>query len=144
MNKELKRAWVVAKINFNQMKIAYFLTILALMFSFIDLVGGYYFNWNYGGSEKISFANYSYLIVILAPIFIAGHHFERIMNLNGQKKDFFYGSLMNYSIIAGVVSILNLITYFTIDALLSFKYVFGNLMDVIGWMEHGIAFAFLQ
>lgn len=89
-------------------------------------------------------ANYLYLAVILASIFIPTLNFKKIMHLNGKKLDFYWGTLINYVIIAAVVSLANIVLFLLCKSLFGSRLIIWNTVVLFGWMSHGIVMAFFQ
>ena len=161
-----KQTWTIAKMNLKNIKIPYFVTGLVILVTFVQsviftiiaAVGG-----NAGHQLSISSANYPWLLVLLAAIFIPARNFRKIVNLGGKRDDFFWGSMITYVVLAGAVSLANTILYYTYDhflistgtyvgveafvrdtSLMDSHYVIVNLIELSGWSANGIFFAVIQ
>ena len=143
MNINLKKAWVIAKINFRYSKLTYIITAITVLAGTSNLIQYLIFN-DQSQNTYVDSANYLYLAVILAPIFIPALNFRKIMHLNGKKLDFYWGALINYVIIAAVVSLSNIILFMLCKSILGSRLVIWNTVALFGWMSHGIVIAFLQ
>jgi len=141
MTNSNKKTWMVAKINFRQLNTAYIITcgfILIGVYNIISCLLGLTDN-NY-----VDMGNYLYVLAIYAPIFIMARNFKRIMHLNGNKRDFYWGALLNYGIIAATVSLLNIILFVLTEVVFGSRLVIWNLVAVFGWWNHGVIVAFAQ
>jgi len=163
-----KNTWALAKTNLRHLQVPYVLVgiltaaIAIQTLVMIILVSN---GVDVGGSQ-ISFGNALWLIPLLAGIFIPARNFRRIINLGGKRRNFFWGSLMAYGVLAGVVSLANMIIFYTIDRPIINTELFhpfspfpaeyfilgepghiggiANLIDVFGWVHNGPIVAFLQ
>ena len=138
MKISLKKAWLVAKINFRVSKLTYIFTIVLALAGSASLIQSWI---TQSQSICIDIGNYLYIAVVLNAIFIPVLNFKRIMNLNGKKIDYFWGVLINYTIVAAVVSFVNILLFLmwretSLNVL--------NLVQVFGWINHGITAAFIQ
>jgi hypothetical protein len=116
-----------------------------------------------GEQLQISSGNYSWLLIIMAAIFIPTKNFSRIVNLDGKRNGFFWGSLSCYATLAGAVTIANTFLYYTYERLListgyysgyemfiqnptimDNHYISVNLIEVFGWLGNGAVIAFVQ
>ncbi|HEX2938482.1 MAG TPA: hypothetical protein VHO66_06125 [Ruminiclostridium sp.] len=141
MKINFNKSWVIAKINFRHLKLAYIITILTVLSGISNLIQYLFIPSN---NKYVDSANYLYMLVILAPIFVPALNFRKIMHLNGKKLDFYWGSLINYCIIAAVVSFLNIVLYLQCKAIFGPNLTVWNLVSLFGWMRHGVAAAFFQ
>jgi hypothetical protein len=89
-------------------------------------------------------ANYLYIAIILSAIFIPTINFRKIIHLNGKKLDFYWGALINYVILAAVVSLTNIILFLICKVLFGNQLSIANLVQVFGWFSHGVVIAFFQ
>jgi len=164
-----KNTWALAKTNLRHLQVPYVLVgiltaavaIQTLVMVILALNGV-----NVSTQSQISFGNILWLIPLLAGIFIPARNFRRIMNLGGKRKNFFWGSLMAYGVLATVVSLANTVIFYVIDRpIINAEYFhpffpfpaeyfilgepghiggIANLIDVFGWIHNGPLFAFLQ
>jgi hypothetical protein len=141
MNINLKKAWVIAKINFSHLKLVYIITAVTVLAGTSNLIQ---FLVSPTNNKYIDTANYLYLAVILAPVFIPSLNFRKIMHLNGKKLDFYWGTLINYIIISAVVSLANIILFILCQSIFGSRLIIWNTVGLFGWMSHGIVMAFLQ
>lgn len=141
MKNNIKTIWSVVKINFRQLGPAYIVTaafvavgIYNLMASLTGMTDNYY----------VDMANYLYVLAVMAPIIIASRNFKRIMRLNGNKKAFYWGALLNYGIIAAAISLIVIIFFVLTKAVFGSRLIINNLVDIFGWWRHGAVIAFMQ
>jgi hypothetical protein len=161
-----KKIWTIAKLNLKNIKVPYFVTSLIFAIIFIQAVIYAIIasvTRNAGDQLNISSGNYIWLLVMLAAIFIPIKNFRRIVNLGGKRETFFWGSLANYAILAGAVSLFNTLFYYVFESFLISKgnhvgfeaymrdtslmdnhYVTVNLIELFGWSGHGVFFAIIQ
>ena len=142
MSINFNKAWVISKINFRHLKAAYIITgclLLVGITNLILIVTGLNVS-----SGIVDPGNYAYGAAIFAPIFIPAINFKKIMHLNGKKIDFYWGSLINYAIIAAFVSFANILLYtVTKNTCSAYGYML-NIAQAFGWFSHGIVAAFFQ
>lgn len=139
MNKSIK---AIIKVNFTLPRSTILVPLILLAAGILDVILDYYLNSP--GNTGVSLGNYLYTAIIFAPIFIAGHNYKRIMHLGGKKYDFFWGSLLNYIILAAAVSAINLICYTSVDTLFQARLEILNLIEVFGWTNNGLVAAYFQ
>lgn len=136
-----KKAFVIAKINFQFILPAYLITAVFLLIGVWNLIGS---STGITGNVYVEMGNYLYAMAVFAPIFIAGRNFRRIMHLNGRKRDYYWGNLVNYIVIAAVVSLGNLLLYFCMRALFGSLLRIQNLAEIFGWLDNGFVVCFIQ
>ncbi|WP_070041229.1 hypothetical protein [Robinsoniella peoriensis] len=136
-----KKALVIAKINFRFLLPAYIITAVFLLAGVWNLIGA---STGITGNIYVEIGNYLYVFAVLAPIFIAGRNFKRIMHLNGKKQDYYWGCLANYIIIAAAASLGNMILFFCSKALFDSLVNIQSLAEIFGWLSHGIVICFIQ
>jgi len=139
MKINLNKAWVIAKINFQHLKLTYIITAILVLAGCESLIE----HCISSSGKYVAIGNYLYMAVILAAIFIPTLNFKRIMHLNGKKLDFYWGALINYAIISAVVSLTNIILFLMLRAFLGTQLSL-DLVQVFGWISHGVVIAFLQ
>jgi hypothetical protein len=161
-----KHTWAIAKLNLRNIKTPYFVT--GLIFSIIFVQSIVYTiiavsSGSAGEQLQISSGNYSWLLIIMAAIFIPTKNFSRIVNLGGKRDGFFWGSLSCYATLAGAVTIANTFLYYTYErllistgyysgyetllqnpAIMDNHYISVNLIEVFGWLGNGAVIAFVQ
>ena len=91
----------------------------------------------------LSNGNYTWLLAVLTPFFFVFYDFKKLIHLGASKKDFYFGSLVSYGGLALLISLLNTGIHLLIDPLNHTQTVI-NLMDVCGWTENNVFFAFVQ
>ena len=91
----------------------------------------------------LSNGNYTWLLAVLTPFFFVFYDFKKLISLGASKKDFYFGALVSYGGLALLISLLNTGIRLLIDPLNHTQTVI-NLMDVCGWMENNVFFAFIQ
>jgi len=164
-----KLTWNLAKANLRHLQVPYVLTgiLVGVMtiqtFVFIILTNN---DINIAGSQ-ISVGNLLWLLPLLAGIFIPARNFRRIINLGGKRENFFWGSLMAYTVLAAIVSIANTAIFYVMDRPIIRADIFqpmhpfyppgafimdepghiggiANLIEVFRWNHNGVVFAVLQ
>lgn len=132
----------ITKINFKQTTwIAYLVALLSFASVFIQIFIRYLLN---SKTTEVSEGNQLLLALIIAAVLIPAVNFRKIMHLNGKKVDFFWASLINYIIFSVVLSIINLVLYTTIDSVMGSIVTIWNIVDLFGWIRHGIIVAFFM
>ncbi len=91
----------------------------------------------------LSNGNYTWLLAVLTPFFFVFYDFKKLIHLGASKKDFYFGALVSYGGLALLISLLNTGVHLLIDPLNHTQAVI-NLMDVCGWTENNVLFAFIQ
>jgi hypothetical protein len=145
------KALVVAKTNFRNIKMAYVITgivvgdiviqdIVLMVLAAFDIFP------NSPENVTVSLGNYLYLLVILGAIFIPSRNFRKMMNLGSKRNDFFKGCMVNYMIMAAVISLANIIVFYTYGRMVSMFYGGGilDIMHAFGWNKNGIIVAFFR
>lgn len=95
------------------------------------------------GDIVLSNGNYTWLLAVLTPFFFVFYDFTKLIHLGTSKRDYFYGCLISYGILAFCISLVNTVIHLLIDPAYSVQTVI-NMMDVCKWTENGIAIAGLQ
>ena len=95
------------------------------------------------GDVVLSNGNYTWLLAVLTPFFFVFYDFTKLMHLGASKKDYFFGCLISYVILALGISLVNTGIHLLIDPTYSAQTVI-NMMDVCKWTENGILVAGLQ
>lgn len=144
MNKTTSKSLKVAEYNFGYgAKMAYIITGLFTLGWIINvivqfMVPGY-------DAQGISTGNYFALIIILAPIFIVGKHYRKLINIGAKKMDFFKGCLINYVVFSVVVALIITVFEYVID-----PFLFGSRINDIlsfirafGWVNSGALVCFV-
>ncbi len=91
----------------------------------------------------LSNGNYTWLLAIMTPFFFVFYDYKKLMHLGMNKRDFFFGSITAYGILALAISAINTGIHILIDPLNHTQTVI-NLMGLCGWTENGIFVAFIQ
>ena len=91
----------------------------------------------------LSNGNYTWLLAVLTPFFFVFYDFKKLIYLGASKKDFYFGALVSYGGLALLISLLNTGIHLLIDPLNHTQTVI-NLMDICGWMENNVFFAFVR
>jgi hypothetical protein len=150
-----KIIWNIAKINLKNLKAPYIITgvttalmiVNIIVYSILALNGV-----NTSDQGFISAGNALWLLPVLAGIFIPAKNFRRIISLGGRRGNFFWGSLECYAVLSAAASFVNVLIYCTIDTFIQKTGYFDvnffagvvNLVEVFGWIKHGVIAAFLQ
>ena len=95
------------------------------------------------GDVVLSNGNYTWLLAVMTPFFFVFYDYTKFMHLGTSKRDYFFGCLISYSILALGISLINTLIHLLIDPVYPAQAVI-NLMDVCKWTENGIAIAGLQ
>lgn len=141
MKNNMKKAWMIAKINFSHLTPAYIITAVFVIVGVWNLISCL---TGLSDNTYVDMGNYLYMLAVFAPIFIASRNFIRIMHLNGNKHDYYYGALLVYVIIAAAVSALSIILFTVTEAVFGSRLEILNLMKVFSWWNHGVIAAFIQ
>lgn len=141
MKSKSKTVWAAAKINFRHLTPAYIVTAAFIVIGIYNLIGSLS-----GMNDKyyVDMANYFYVLAVIAPIIISTRNFNRVMHLNGNKKLFYWGAMLNYGLIAASISLLVIVFYVLTNAVFGSRLIVYNLVDVFGWWKHGAVTAFIQ
>ena len=95
------------------------------------------------GDVVLSNGNFTWLLAALTPFFFVFYDFTKFMHLGASKKDYYFGCLISYGILAFCISLVNTLIHLWIDPVYPAKTVI-NMMDVCKWTENGIVVAGLQ
>lgn len=95
------------------------------------------------GDVVLSNGNYTWLLAVLTPFFFVFYDFAKLMHLGASKKDYYFGCLISYGLLAFGISFVNTVIHLLIDPVYSAQTVI-NMMDVCKWTENGIIVAGLQ
>lgn len=95
------------------------------------------------GDVVLSNGNFTWLLAALTPFFFVFYDFTKFMHLGASKKDYYFGCLISYGILAFCISLVNAVIHQWMDPAYSAQTVI-NLMDVCQWTENGMIVAGLQ
>ncbi len=95
------------------------------------------------GDVVLSNGNYIWLLAVLTPFFFVFYDFTKLMHLGTSKKDYYFGCLISYGLLAFCISLVNTVIHLVIDPLYPAQTVI-NLMDVCHWTENGMVAAGVQ
>ena len=95
------------------------------------------------GDVVLSNGNYTWLLAVLTPFFFVFYDFTKLMHLGTSKKDYYFGCLISYGLLAFCISLVNTVIHLVIDPLYPAQTVI-NLMDVCHWTENGMVAAGVQ
>lgn len=95
------------------------------------------------GDVVLSNGNYIWLLAVLTPFFFVFYDFKKLMHLGTSKKDYYFGCLISYGLLAFCISLVNTVIHLVIDPLYPAQTVI-NLMDVCHWTENGMVAAGVQ
>lgn len=95
------------------------------------------------GDVVLSNGNYTWLLAVLTPFFFVFYAFKKFMHLGASKKDYYFGCLISYGVLAFCISLFNTAIHLLIDPVYPAQTVI-NMMDVCNWTENGIIAAGLQ
>ena len=114
-----KKIWAIAKLNLKNIKTPYFVAVLITLAIFTQTVIEVLAARNSGTKLdvlQVGAGSYLWLLIVLAAAIIPAVNFQKIVNLGGRRHDFFWSCLAVYAILAGAVSLCNMILYYTIDS----------------------------
>lgn len=79
----------------------------------------------------------------MTPFFFVFYDYTKLMHLGASKRDYFFGCLISYGILALSISLINTLIHLLIDPVYPARTVI-NMMDVCNWTENGIFIAGVQ
>ncbi len=145
----MHKSLAVAGVNFRVSKLAYLITGILLASVLINLpiniaVG----SMSTGDVENFqpSPGFYLYLLVALFAIFVPALYFRKYMNLGLKKSAYIGGCAISYVILSFGVSVLSLLSYLTLDKLLTvppISYIW-HPFQIFGWENNGLVVGFFQ
>lgn len=141
MKNSLKGVSAVGRINFQCLMPAYIVTAAFLAIGLYNIIAGL---TGLSDNTYIEMSNYLYVLAVMAPIIIETRNFKRLMHLNGDKKDFYWGVLLDYCILAAAISLFSIIVYVLTGILFDGRLNIIHLMEVFGWWQHGVIIAFIR
>lgn len=95
------------------------------------------------GDVVLSNGNYTWLLAVMTPFFFVFYDYTKLMHLGASKRDYFFGCLISYGVLALGISLINTLIHLLIDSVYPAQAVI-NLMDVCKWTENGIFIAGVQ
>lgn len=95
------------------------------------------------GDVVLSNGNYTWLLAVMTPFFFVFYDYTKLMHLGASKRDYFFGCLMSYGVLALGISLINTGIHLLIDPVYPAQAVI-NMMDVCKWTENGIIIAGVQ
>ena len=95
------------------------------------------------GDVVLSNGNYTWLLAIMTPFFFVFYDYTKLMHLGASKRDYFFGCLISYGILALGISLINTLIHLLIDPVYPAQAVI-NMIDVCKWTENGIFIAGVQ
>ena len=95
------------------------------------------------GEVVLSNGNYTWLLAVMTPFFFVFYDYTKLMHLGAGKRDYFFGCLISYGILALGISLINTLIHLLIDPEYPAQAVI-NMMDVCQWTENGIFIAGVQ
>lgn len=95
------------------------------------------------GDVVLSNGNYTWLLAGMAPFFFVFYDYTKLMHLGASKRDYFFGCLISYGVLALGISLINTLIHLLIDPVYPAQAVI-NMMDVCKWTENGIIIAGVQ
>lgn len=95
------------------------------------------------GDVVLSNGNYTWLLAVMTPFFFVFYDYTKLMHLGASKRDYFFGCLISYSVLALGISLINTLIHLLIDPVYPAQAVI-NMMDVCKWTENGIIIAGVQ
>ena len=95
------------------------------------------------GDVVLSNGNYTWLLAVMTPFFFVFYDYTKLMHLGASKRDYFFGCLISYGVLALGISLINTLIHLLIDPVYPAQAVI-NMMDVCKWTENGIFIAGVQ
>ena len=95
------------------------------------------------GDVVLSHGNYPWLLAVMTPFFFVFYDYTKLMHLGASKRDYFFGCLISYGVLALGISLINTLIHLLIDPVYPAQAVI-NMMDVCKWTENGIIIAGVQ
>lgn len=95
------------------------------------------------GDVVLSNGNYTWLLAVMTPFFFVFYDYTKLMHLGASKRDYFFGCLISYGVLALGISLINILIHLLIDPVYPAQAVI-NLMDICKWTENGIFIAGVQ
>lgn len=95
------------------------------------------------GDVVLSNGNYTWLLAVMTPFFFVFYDYTKLMHLGASKRDYFFGCLISYGVLALGISFINTLIHLLIDPVYPAQAVI-NMMDVCKWTENGIFIAGVQ
>lgn len=95
------------------------------------------------GEVVLSNGNYTWLLAVMTPFFFVFYDYTKLMHLGASKRDYFFGCLISYGVLALGISLINTLIHLLIDPVYPAQAVI-NMMDVCKWTENGIIIAGVQ
>lgn len=140
----MKTVFGMVKINLRQSTTVYETIIPIMILSIINYILFVTINASQDNST-VAVGNFLYLLPFLLAIFVPIENFTKLMNLGGNRKDFFKSNIILYVLVVVIVTAISMVFYFTIDRILfSNTESIMDLFDIFGFMKHGIIIAFFQ
>jgi hypothetical protein len=138
------KIFVIAEINLRQIKPAYYITVTAFLFAlFLD---------DTPMASLVSAGNTLVILPIIAAILIPAINYKKIINLGGKRHDFFKSALFIYILLSVLVTLINLLIYYTADISYPADYDDGGfhygysytIIEVIGFFRRSVIVEFIQ
>ena len=95
------------------------------------------------GDIVLSNGNYTWLLAVMTPFFFVFYDYTKLIHLGASKRDYFFGCLISYGILALGISLINTLIHLLIDPVYPAQAVI-NMIDVCKWTENGIFIAGVQ
>ena len=84
------------------------------------------------GDVVLSNGNYTWLLAVMTPFFFVFYDYTKLMHLGASKRDYFFGCLISYGVLALGISLINTLIHLLIDPVYPAQAVI-NMMDVCKW-----------
>lgn len=145
-----KSALEVNRLNLRNMKVPYVIITVVFFAMLVQDIIKVIIAYTGGTMMEqflISIGNYLWLLIPISAIHITTKNFRKLINLGCKRNIFFMGSLATYLILAGVISLVNTLIFYTYDRILSGSgYFYGifNCVEIFGWSANGPLLAFIQ
>jgi len=139
------KAFVIAEINLREIKPAYYITGSVFLFFLFPIM-----------DSLVSAGNTLVILPIIAAILVPASNFRKIINLGGKRHDFFKGALFVYILFSVLVTLINLLIYYTADISYPSDYIEAasypvtpynysyTIIEVIGFYKRGVVLTFIQ
>lgn len=137
------------EINMTKINLRYTKPVYQIMIPVIFLVViNYIFSLAVPGSEgntTLAAGNYLFLFPILMAVFVPAKNFSKLMNLGGNRKNFFRSCFLLYAILSAAASLFSILLHYTVDPIILTKITaISDLFNAFGFLSRGVITAFFQ
>lgn len=90
------------------------------------------------------YGSYLAVMIILAPVLIAGKHYSKLLNIGARKIDFFKGSLVTYAMLSIGVALLSTLFHYFILPMLPDQKISISIIGAFGWADSTFFVCFIR